>query len=214
MAMLASIPMEIAARPTQAIDVLTLCEQAVAVQAGDFDGDGLEDIAVLATACPGTEARLERLFADGSGGLALAQGHDLQSTFSVLEVVDLDGDGLDDVVLADQGALEVRLAASDHSEPLVSEARPEPFFGVVEEPLKKEDRPRVHLGFGQFDDTPELEIVVRESSGLSIVSLTRGVLHTIDMVATSYAAADLNADGLADVALIEDDRLMVWLSEK
>lgn len=75
--------------------------------------------------------------------------------------------------------------------------------------------PNVRVGAGQFDDTPELELVVRVESGVLLASLDGTRSLELDELASDFAVGDVDGDGVDDLALLfeAEDAVRIYLSD-
>jgi hypothetical protein len=181
---------------------------------GNFLDLESETIVLLPRPCEGEELGILRTVEDAGGG-RVAWGPDIPlGPFSdldvqVLRVADLNQDGFDDLLLLGKQVMGVMFGgARGFSEPESLAALPIalPYF-ETEMPvggLSHLYQPNVRVGAGQFDETPELELVVRVEGGVQVLSLDGTRSLVLDEPASDFAIADVDADGTDDLALITD----------
>lgn len=181
---------------------------------GHFFDTESETLVLLPRPCEGEELDVLQTVEDAGGGrvawgpdIALGSFADLE--VEVLRVADLDQDGFDDLLLLGDGVMGAMFGGSKgFSDPQSLGAVPFvlPYF-ETEMPvggLSHLYQPNIRVGAGQFDETPELELVVRVENGLQLMSLDGSRSLVLEEPASDFAIADVDADGIDDLALITD----------
>lgn len=174
---------------------------------GDFDGDGLADLALWINAGPAQQRRLTYLFGDGTGAFPRrelgVQHHWLGYQMFALDV---DGDGTDEVVTAGSDALREyrRIAPKRYREELRNE-------------LACEIR-----GAGDLDGDGDGDVVYSDQFGRVLIArggagglaLEPTPLWILDSPPGGLRLGDLNGDGRADlVAVSAEHGLAVVLTD-
>lgn len=74
--------------------------------------------------------------------------------------------------------------------------------------------PVISLEVGRFDDDSTEDIAFPTADGLEVVSLSRGTVARLPTAEPilDFATADLNTDGLADIAILHERSVVLWLS--
>jgi hypothetical protein len=200
----------------QPLDVELPCAPS-AIHTGDFNGDGREDGVLVAPNCEASQSAMVYVFAGEAmrpldpepSSLELPLRHD---SFSVT-VLDHNKDHFADLVIAEPGQL-LLLTGGPNGLGDPRALDPAPAEAVLEGPshIPNSDRPLITLASGQFDTTPALEVLVTSEAGVAVASAELGTVGAFRDPATSFAAFDLNADGVTDVALIADDDVIIYRS--
>jgi FG-GAP-like repeat len=168
------------------------------IAVGDFNGDGNADVAVT---YDNTAAHVDVLLGDGRGGLRSASSYRVDETSmrSEIAAVDLDGDGVPDLVIAE--GLRVLRGSGD---------------GTFREVYRYGPIAASPLAFGDFDGDGRLDAVVWNGrSGLTIMpGKGDGTFAQERQIAVPggggvTAVADFNGDGRPDLAVSAGDSLRV-----
>ncbi len=180
---------------------------------GQFDESGAEQVIVLPRPCDDevydalwtvSQAGAKQV----AWGATIPLGPLAELNVALMQVLDVNQDGLDDLLLVGEGVVGVVAGGPEGlSEPILLDAFPVALpYLEGEKLLGVEDRypPKVRVGAGQFDSTPELEIVVRENSGVRLISLDGSRSLSLEELATDFAIGDVDADGIDDLALITE----------
>jgi hypothetical protein len=164
------------------------------LEGGDFNGDGRMDVAV---ANLGND-RVSVLLGDGAGAFPARTSYRSGQSVRALVAVDLDGDGVDDLVTANRmaGTVTVLRGAPDGS------------FGPPALVPVTDLEPHA-LALADFDEDGRLDVVVGDFEGQGLVVLRNdgaGGLAEASRVAFvgspwMIASGDLDNDGHADVAV-------------
>jgi hypothetical protein len=123
-----------------------------AVAAGDFDGDGHRDVATVQCAsgelsCDAGRGTLRVRFGNGTGGLGEPTAHRVGVGSVDLAVADLDGDGRDDIVVANARTRELSLLLSTR--------------GLVAHPI---EHPASAVVLADMDGDGDIDLVVTARS--------------------------------------------------
>jgi hypothetical protein len=176
------------------------------VAVGDFNRDGFADVAV--TYNDTTIAQIDVLLGDGRGGLRRASSLGLgdSSERSELDAVDVDGDGILDLVYADE--LRVLLGKGD---------------GTFRQAFYNGRISANAMAFGDFDGDGKIDVALRylRQAGVTILpgkgdgtfAKERPIAVAVDRVVTAITAADLDGDGHADLAVSTGGTLLVLLGK-
>jgi hypothetical protein len=174
---------------------------------GDFDGDGLGDLALWINAGPAQQRRLTYLFGDGTGAFPRRElGVPHHWIGYQVFALDVDGDGVDEVVTAGSDALREyrRIAPKRYREELRNE-------------LACQIR-----GVGDLDGDGDGDLIFSDQFGRVLIArgsagglaLEPTPLWIIDSQPGELRFGDLNGDGRADlVAVNEEHGLTVVLAK-
>jgi len=164
---------------------------------GDFDGDGLADLALWINAGPAQQRRLTYLFGDGTGAFPRRElGVQHHWIGYQMYALDVDGDGTDEVVTAGSDALrEYRRTA------------PQRYREELRNELGCEIR-----GVGDLDGDGDDDLIYSDQYGRTLVArggpgglaLEPTPLWIIDSQPGGLRLGDLNGDGRADLATVSE----------
>ena len=196
-----------------------------AITVGRFDASGSESVILLRAPCANEVVTSLQTVVDAGGG-RVAWGADLPlgalaGRVRTLRVLDLDQDGFDDLLLLGADSLGI-MRGTDGG---LTEPRPFPllpfvlpYFDVDAPWGEPTDRlpPNVRVGAGQLDSTPELELVIRVEEGVRVVSLDGERSVLLDELASDFTIADVDADGIDDLAMIYEkgERVRIYQSTR
>ena len=195
-----------------------------AIVVGQFDGSASESLVVLRHPCEDEiVADLQTVVDAGDGRVAWGPSLELgefAGEARTLRVFDFDQDGADDLLLLGAQRIGIMFGSQDgltEPQPLPVTPVSLPYF-ETENPaggdLEEWYPPNLRVGAAQFDSTPELEVVVRVDGGVRVMSLDGERSVLLDELATDFALADVDADGIDDLALIyeDGDRVRIYRS--
>ena len=175
--------------------------QLGAITAGDFNGDGHEDIAVTQGCCG--SGFIDVLLGNGDGTFQSAVQSALLTDAAMLLPADFNGDGRDDLAAVTNGAVRIFLGNGDGTL-TVSEG-----IATI--------NGNAQIAVGNFDGGA-LDLLV--SDGAGHVSLYPGIgngtfgsptLIALSSNGGSVTVGDYNADGYADFAVTSDVSVLVFL---
>ena len=172
-----------------------------AVAVGDFNGDGIPDLAI-ADQYPGNSVTV--LLSNGTGGFAAAPGSPFAvggNPFSVA-VGDFNGDGIPDLVTANSGSNNVTVLLGNGSGA---------FTPAPGSPFSVGTGPAV-VAVGDFngDDIQDLVIANQGSNNITLLSGNGaggfipavGSPFAVGSLPVSLAVGDFNGDGMQDLAVV------------
>ncbi|QDU83171.1 FG-GAP repeat protein [Planctomycetes bacterium Pla163] len=173
------------------------------ILAQDFDGDGNDDVLVLANG-------LGYLYLnDGQGGFGLEQVVQVGGVGFAAAAADLDGDGLLDLVVANSSTVSVPRGHGDGTFglPFAYAVGANPTSIAVADFDSDGDQDLVVANSGSDDIT----ILFNDGASVFLQSLTLPARNTPEEVRT----ADVDGDGLLDIVLVHHNDLFasVWLSD-
>jgi uncharacterized protein (TIGR03437 family) len=182
------------------VAILTNCGGPLSSAIGDFNGDGIPDIAITGTLGP-LPGKVAILLGDGAGHFTEAPG----SPFNVsvnprsVEVADFNGDGIQDLVTAsfDKGNLALLLGdgTGHFSARTVS---PSSLFGTLPEDMA--------LGDFNSDGKPDLAVAIDNQQFAGILlgngsgGFTDAPIVNLGISQDAVVLGDFNGDGLQDFA--------------
>lgn len=197
----------------------------VDIVVGRFHDPYVDEIVLLPRVCEGHSMDALWTVEDVGGGRVgwgreASLGAFSERGVAVLKVADLNQDGFDDLLLiGDQVLASMYGGPGGLSEPEGLAPLPFvlPYFDseMVEDSALYRYPPNVRVGAGQFDDTPELELVVRVESGVLLASLDGTRSLELDELASDFAVGDVDGDGVDDLALLfeAEDAVRIYLSD-
>jgi len=180
------------------------------LRAMDFDGDGDVDVA-LTTGGDGTANGIVVLAGDGEGGLVPVWSAATDTLGSTLDLADLDGDGLVDLVVGQPGVLRSDLFLVRNLGGMSFQARrltvgPDP--GVV---LARDVDRDGHVDLLVGSATSDLRIAYGDGSGgFPRVEGDKGV-YPLPFGTVAGAFEDLDRDGLEDLLLVSPSCPLLWI---
>ncbi len=206
----------------QSLDAISPCILRSAT-GGDLNDDGFDEAVIVADTCPiAADDGVEFIVFRSDGRGMFEPKPDVISLFSPgpiksLQLADVDGDNLPDIVFAGDGFLHALVndgnGAFEVPTPLVGV--PESFFDnqFNESPFLEEETV-LPLGSGHFSGSEAEDVVFPTGDGVSIASLGRENVVEFPGVGAlfDFAVADINNDGLDDVAILHEQDLVIWLS--
>jgi outer membrane protein assembly factor BamB len=171
-----------------------------ALAAGDFDRDGIPDLAVCDKSSSPSNVRI--LLGDGSGGFPSGSSVAVGSQPTAVVAADFDGDGDLDLAVGNEGADNVQVLRNDGGD-----------FSVVPSPLALPgtDRDPLSLAAGDFDGDgdPDLAVAAFGGDRIHVYRNNDGVLDTDPSVSLdapsflySVTVADVNVDGRLDLLAV------------
>jgi hypothetical protein len=196
----------------------TLPSPAVSLVTGDFNGDGITDVAVGVNPGPGNTGAsgVYVLLGQANGTLAAPVKIDSSLNPTGLAAADINGDGKSDLVVADQGssspsqvngALHVYLGTANGT--FTAAAAPTTtatYYSVVAlGDLNKDGKPDLIVGGNvagaQGTGTPNVYTLLGNGDGTFRAANTAALTGTDGIGATSISLADFNKDGHLDVVI-------------
>jgi Bacterial Ig-like domain (group 3)/FG-GAP-like repeat/Domain of unknown function (DUF4214)/FG-GAP repeat len=169
------------------------------VSVGDFNGDGRADLAVLDLGYPGSLEfpTLTVLLGDGSGGFSGAPGGPLQlGDYPVsAAVADFNGDGIDDLAIADSNIVIVLGDANG---------------ALTASPARLLAGSAYAISVGDFNGDGKLDIL---TSNVWLGDGKGDFSQGASVSESQHAVADFNGDGRTDVATIGPGSVTVLLGQ-
>jgi hypothetical protein len=170
------------------IDVFAFAGQPSQWAAGDFNGDGFDDVAYASSA-----GAVAAVLNDGAGNLALGAVGISNMDGTVLQAADLDGDGSDELVGVNRSGREVVVVNLDGT--------------VFSQLTASVPRTPNWAAVGSVTSTDAVEVVVSVSdlaADLMTFRVEGGVLELIDTTGTGllprgFSLADLTGDGFDEL---------------
>ena len=169
-----------------------------AVAVGDFNGDGIPDLAVTNYG----SKTVSILLGDGSGGFAPAPGSPIAVGFQPFGVAagDFNGDGITDLAVANYGSNSVSILLGNGSGGFATSTGTRIAVGT---------HPRaVAVGDFNGDGIADLAVVNYGSNTVSTLlgdgsgGFTLGSTTTVGTSPAAVAVGDFNGDGIADLAVV------------
>lgn len=198
------------------VDTIPLCQAYLAAAGNAMDL--VEDVFVLGQNCADGGNSILTTYRPSPSGMVIAEKEldvTAPANIEAMELVDIDGDLLDDIVLAGEGVVEFYLQESDgtfakQEVPGVDVVGFVPRETASPPPME----PIVRIQTGEFDASPGLEVVVPVLDGISILSSSGVVVRseTFEEPILGFAATDINGDSLADIAVLHPDKITFLLS--
>jgi hypothetical protein len=176
------------------------------VASGDFNGDGIPDLAVLNNV---SSANLTILLGNGDGTFKVAPSPATTASYTAIAVGDFNRDGIPDLALTDynDNVVQILLGNGDGT------------FQVASSPATGNGPVSIAVGDFNGDGIPDLAVTNVNSLSLSLTILLGNGDGTFTAVAASPAienspgyrsadivVADFNGDGVQDLAVAEYDQ--------
>ena len=176
-----------------------------ALAVGDFNGDGIPDIAVANNGPPGSQGTVSILLGRGDGTFLPAVGYAVGGDPRALVVGDFNGDGIPDIATANylSGTVSVLLGRGDGTfAPAITAAAGDVPLALAAGDFTGDGRlDLVTVNQGPFPDyTGTVHVLLGNGDGTFRPPITFSTGTTVRYAAV--AAADLNGDGLAGLAVV------------